>query len=208
MQHTTPTALLFACLALACSRKPTPSGTPPQPAVPSAMDQTRIEPTASPSPNSDAQATACQPTLELAELDGRRPVPLQPVMAWHQKQSMMDHLVTIQKITAALAEENWDAIASAAAQIQTSPQMQQTCQHMGAGADGFTELALDFHRRADGIGLAASKHDAKAVLNATSSTLQACTGCHGTFRQHVVDAAEWQRLTGMGHDPSMGHGQR
>jgi hypothetical protein len=80
------------------------------------------------------------------------------------------------------------------------------CEHMGAGAHGFTELALYFNRRADGISIAARNQDATAVLQATSSTLQTCTSCHATYRLEVVDAATWLARTGSMHDPSMMHG--
>jgi hypothetical protein len=151
-------------------------------------------------------SSACQPLEELASLDHRRPVPLQPMMAWHQKQNMLEHLEAIQHITDGLAREDWDEIARASARIESSPQMQQMCEHMGAGAEGFTEMALDFHRRADAIGVAARAHDGAAVLQATSNTLEACTGCHAAFRQDVVDATTWQLRTGQAHDPAMMHG--
>jgi hypothetical protein len=145
---------------------------------------------------------------EMAKLDQRAAVPLQPMMAWHQKQSMMEHLVAIQRITDGVAREDWDEVANAAALIETSPQMQQMCQHMGAGAEGFTEMALDFHRRADAIGEAARAHDGAAALHATSHTLQACTQCHASFRQEVVNAATWRARTGQAHDPALMHGMR
>lgn len=157
-------------------------------------------------PHSSPASGACQPVEELAGLDHRTPVPLQPMMAWHQKQNMMEHLVAIQRITDGLAREDWEEVASASALIESSPQMQQMCQHMGAGAQGFTEMALDFHRRADAIGVAARAHDGVAVLRATSNTLQSCTGCHAAFRQDVVSATEWQRRTGQAHDPTQRHG--
>lgn len=148
----------------------------------------------------EAPTSQCTAVAELAEMDTRRPVPLQPMMAWHQKQNMMEHLVAIQRITSGLAEENWEEIASASALIETSPQMQQMCQHMGSGAEGFTDMALDFHRRAEAIGEAARAKDSGAVLRATAHTLQACTTCHATFRQEIVDFDTWQERTS--HDPS------
>lgn len=141
----------------------------------------------------------CQPVQELAALDPRTPVPLQPMMAWHQKQNMMEHLVVIQRITDGLARDDWTEVARAAGLIESSPQMQQMCEHMGAGAEGFTELALDFHRRAQAIGQAARAHDASRALQATANTLQACTACHAAFRQDVVDLATWQARTGQAH---------
>ena len=159
-------------------------------------------PSRQPASMSSAVNTACAPVADLAALDHRRPVPLQPMMAWHQKQNMMEHLVAIERITDALAREDWSAIADASALIESSPQMQQMCQHMGAGADGFTDLALEFHRRADAIGLAAKDHDRVAVLTATARTLNACTKCHATYRQEVVDAATWQARTKEAHVPA------
>ena len=147
-------------------------------------------------------SSACAPIDELARLDHRTPVPLQPMMAWHQKQNMMEHLVAIERITDGLAREDWNEVARASALIESSPQMQDMCQHMGAGAPGFTETALDFDRRADAIGVAARARDATAVLRAMSHTLQSCTGCHAAFRQEVVSAGEWQRRTGQSHDPT------
>lgn len=131
---------------------------------------------------------ACAPIQELSALDHRRPVPLQPRMAWHQKQNMMDHLVVIQEITTALPERDWDAISASSSRFASSPGMARTCEHMGAGADGFTQLALDFHERADKIRDAARSQDADQVLRAMAQTLEACTTCHATFRQEIVPA--------------------
>ncbi|MBK8012028.1 MAG: hypothetical protein IPK13_11820 [Deltaproteobacteria bacterium] len=59
-------------------------------------------------PQPSLAAGGCQPFEELAGLDHRTPVPLQPMMAWHQKQNMMEHLVAIQRITDSLAREDWE----------------------------------------------------------------------------------------------------
>lgn len=34
------------------------------------------------------------------------------------------------------------------------------------------------------------------LLAATSTTLQACTGCHEAWRQEIVSPEAWSRLTG------------
>ena len=152
-------------------------------------------------------AGECAAIEELNKLDPRRPVPLQPMMAWHQKQNMQAHLVAIQGIIEGLTREDWEGIATASAAIESSPQLQQMCQHMGAGAEGFTAMALDFHKRADAIGVAAKAKDSRAVLAATSNTLQACTGCHAVYRQDVMDAKLWSERTGSTHEPgAMHHG--
>lgn len=141
---------------------------------------------AAPPTDASVASQECAPMVELEQLDPRTPLPLSPMMAWHQKQNMMEHLVAIQRITDGLARGDWDEIASASARIGASPEMDQTCSHMGAGAEGFTALALDFHRRADAIGVAARAQDSVEVLRATAHTLQACTTCHATYRQDIV----------------------
>ena len=181
-------AALAALFLTACQSKPTPT---------QAIEQAS---------SALASSDACQPIAELNALDPRRPVPLQPMMAWHQKQNMREHLEAIERIVDGLARENWKDIRLASARIESSPQMQQMCQHMGAGAEGFTEQALEFHRRADAIGEAARAQDAQAVLQATSKTLQSCTSCHAQFRQDVVDADTWMARTGQTHAPPMRHG--
>ncbi len=166
-------------------------------------------PDAAPGPTptpADEPTSTSAPWAALNEMDPRTPVPLQPMMAWHQKQNMQKHLVAIQGITEALSREDWDGVRLAAAEIESSPKMAMQCEHMGMGAEGFTELALEFHRRADAIALAADAKDSSAVLAATAHTLGACTTCHASYRQDVVDAADWSARTGSGHEP-MDHGQ-
>ncbi len=116
-------------------------------------------------------------------------------MAAHQKQNMREHLAAVQAIVAAIARDDMDAVATAAARIGYSESMGQMCEHMGAAAPGFTTLALAFHRTADGIGDAARRGDRAGVLSALDRTLQACVGCHAAYRQEVVDDETWKRLT-------------
>ena len=188
------TTTLLAILGIACQRQP--ASTVAVESEPTTRSEASIQ---------DSRSSSCAPLEQLAALDPRTPVPLQPMMAWHQKQNMLEHLVAIQRITGAVAREDWAEVASASKLIESSPRMQRMCRHMGAGADGFTELALAFHRRADRIGVAARAEDGPAVLRATAHTLEACTGCHATYRQDVVDAATWQARTGSGHAPAMTH---
>lgn len=203
-------ALLIACDS--SDSMPEPEASEPVTAAPEMTGERAVaeasEPTSQPSEGVHASATGADASAwdDLFAMDPRTPVPLQPMMAWHQKQNMMEHLVAIQRITAALAESDWDGVAEASALIESSPQMAQMCNHMGAGAPGFTELALEFHRRADGIAVAAAAEDTAGVLRATSHTLEACTSCHSAFRQDVVDAATWAERTGAMHDPTMHHG--
>jgi cytochrome c556 len=129
-------------------------------------------------------------------MDTRVPVPLLPMMANHQKQNMREHLVAVQAIVGAVGTKDFDAIARAAAKIGYSDQMGQMCNHMGAGAPGFTEQALRFHHTADKISEAARGRDMPRVLTALSDTLATCTGCHSVFKQQVVDESTWASLAG------------
>ena len=71
-------------------------------------------PTADPAPGTG-------PWDQLATLDGRKPVPLLPVMALHQKNEMQGHLAAIQGILAGLAAHDFDAVARSAKAIGSSP---------------------------------------------------------------------------------------
>jgi len=132
----------------------------------------------------------------LDSMDTRVPVPLLPVMANHQKQNMRDHLTAVQAIVTAVGAKDYDAMSRAAGRIGYSEQMGQMCNHMGAGAPGFTEQALHFHHTADKISEAAKRRDMPAVLSALGETLATCTGCHAVFKQKIVDENTWASLTG------------
>jgi hypothetical protein len=131
----------------------------------------------------------------LDSLDDRTKVPLLPMMAHHQRVNMRDHLTAVQEIVAAAATSDFAAIEKAAGRIGYSEQMGAMCTHMGAGAPGFTDLALEFHRTADTIGAAAKQKDSTEVLAALGRTLAKCTGCHARFKQEVVDEATFRSLT-------------
>jgi uncharacterized protein involved in copper resistance len=189
-------ALTAIVLIASCDRAEAPVEAQTTPSAESVVDaaaEQGSEP--SPPPETSPETANMDPHEALAELDHRTPVPLQPMMAWHQKQNMMDHLVAIQEINSGVAVEEWSKVEAAATRIGSSPQMRTMCEHMGKGADGFTELALEFHSRADTIAEAARAKDASAVMKATGHTLEACTSCHAAYRQDVVSASEWIRRT-------------
>jgi hypothetical protein len=148
-----------------------------------------------PANTADAPPTACAAQATLEQLDTRVAVPLLPMMANHQKRNMRDHLLAVQEIVVAAGRDDFSAVETAVGRIGYSPQMGQMCTHMGAATPGFTEQALAFHRTADTIASAARQHDRTAVMRALGTTLQACTGCHETFRQRVVDQTTWSQLT-------------
>jgi len=159
---TRPAFALLALLSLFGCRHREAAATPPSPA-----------------PNGGPSA--------LDEMDTRTPVPLLPMMANHQKQNMRDHLVAVQQIVQGLATNDFDAIEKAAKRIGYSEEMGQMCTHMGAGAPGFTEQAIRFHRTADRIAEAARENDRSKALGELGTTLQTCTACHAVWKQRVVD---------------------
>ena len=137
---------------------------------------------------------APNPLTTLEQMDRRSPLPLLPMMAHHQKQNMRDHLAAVQEVVAALALEQFAEVERAAKRLGFTEQMGQMCTHMGAGAPGFSERAVAFHRTADGIVTAARAKDGVGVLKELGATLEACTSCHAAWKQQVVDDATWQRL--------------
>jgi hypothetical protein len=153
-------------------------------------------PVGSSSPRPATSTPRDVPQAALDELDQRTAVPLLPMMANHQKQNMRDHLLAVQEIVTAVAVDDFSAAERAAGRMGFSEPMAQMCTHMGAGAAGFTERALEFHHTADTIAVAARAHDHAAVAAALGKTLSACTGCHAAFKQQIVDEATWTELTG------------
>jgi cytochrome c556 len=134
------------------------------------------------------------PMMSTSGTDARQPLPLTAMMAAHQKQNMREHLAAVQAIVAAIARDDLEGVAKAAAALGYSQAMGQMCEHMGAAAPGFTPMALDFHHTADTIGDAARRGDRAAVLTALGGTLQTCVACHAAYRQEIVDEETWQRL--------------
>lgn len=127
--------------------------------------------------------------------DERKPLPLLPMMAEHQKLQMRGHLQAVNEIVAALAKDDFAGVAAASKKIGYSDADAQMCTHMGAGAPGFTSTAITFHKTADTIGVAAQKRDRAGVLAALGATLGTCVGCHAAYKQQVVDEATWNQLT-------------
>jgi hypothetical protein len=144
------------------------------------------EPPAAPSRSAIAPASPASAAEELDRLDQRQPLPLLPMMANHQKQNMREHLTVVQQVVAATATRDFAQVAQAAQRIGYSETMGQMCEHMGAGAPGFTEQALAFHHSADRIVDAAKREDSAAVLGALGETLATCTACHAAYKQKLV----------------------
>jgi hypothetical protein len=150
---------------------------------------------ATPADSANAVASMYAGQQALDHMDTRAPVPLLPMMANHQKQNMRDHLVAVQEIVGGLARNDFGAIEGASKRIGYSEQMGAMCSHMGAGAPGFTDQAIAFHKTADTIADAARSRDRDAVISALGATLGTCTGCHATWKQRIVDETAWSQVT-------------
>ena len=137
---------------------------------------------------------ACEAKKAAEAMDSRTPVPLVPMMAAHQKEQMRGHLEAVQGVVDALARNDLPAVEEAARKMGYTEAMGMMCQHMGAGAPGFTEQALKFHHTADKLADSAHQKDRAAVLKNLQATLQTCTACHATYRQNVVDQATYDAL--------------
>jgi len=142
-----------------------------------------------------AEPTA-SPQEALDQLDPRKPLPLLPMMANHQKANMRDHLQAVQEIIAGLPNNDFAAIERASSRMGFSEKTAKMCQHMGLGAPGFTEMGVNFHKTADTIGEAARARNADGVLRALGRTLAACTNCHASYKQQVVDSTMFSKLGG------------
>lgn len=156
-------------------------------------------------PSGASSVTEASADDRLRSIDKRQSVPLLPMMANHQKQNMRDHLNAVQAIIAGLAVGDFPAIERASHRLGFSEQTGQMCTHMGLGAPGFSEQAIEFHQTADRIAVSAAKADAQGVTRDLAATLALCTGCHARWKQQVVDEKMWQQLTGT-QDPSRAHG--
>jgi hypothetical protein len=154
---------------------------------------------ASARPTTASAATVAEPSADdrLRSIDQRQSVPLLPAMANHQKQNMRDHLNAVQAIIAGLAIGDFPAIEQASHRLGFSEQTGQMCTHMGLGAPGFSEQAIEFHQTADRIAASAVKGDAEGVTRDLAATLALCTGCHARWKQQVVDEKMWSQLTGV-----------
>src|SRR3954464_6671148 len=100
-------SLIFMAFLLSCQAQADPPQAPKQALTSS--------PSSASAPASSARPSGAQQALD--RLDARAPVPLLPMMANHQKQSMRDHLTAVQQIVAAAASNDFATIEKAAARL-------------------------------------------------------------------------------------------
>lgn len=125
------------------------------------------------------------PALALAQAPAaeREAVPLDPAEREFVLAEMRDFLAMIEKVSAALARRDFDAVAAA-----TRP--------LGAGGEKgrmppqiakklpprFRALARGTHEQLDVIAADAARRDAGHTLEQTSRLLAGCNACHAAYR--------------------------
>ncbi|MBL4685540.1 MAG: cytochrome c [Nannocystaceae bacterium] len=133
--------------------------------------------------NSSRAAQAAQ--AELARLDTRTPYPMTASKTWDHKQKMMGFSAAIARSLQAAANDDWEGVATASSPLGTKPRQEANCDNVWGVETGIDAMALDFRCRANKIAEAADTADHRAVLRATSETLNACNTCHAAFRSEL-----------------------
>lgn len=148
-----------------------------------------------------------RPAVSDDMVEERRPLPLLPMMAEHQKQMMRDHLGAVQEIVTALSLDRFDAVQQAASRLGYTEEAGRVCRRIGAASPAFTAQALAFHHLADGILAAARERSRDRVLVELSTTLQACRACHAHWKQEIVDQSTWDHLASTSEAAGQAHEQ-
>ena len=118
----------------------------------------------------------CFSASALAE-DSRTPVPLDPVEREHVLGEMRGFLTLVEKAAAALARNDFDALAA----------LRPAAERMPPGIaqklpPAFRKLAMSTHQQIDTLTVDAAKRDARHSLEQTSRLLQTCNACHAAYR--------------------------
>ena len=109
--------------------------------------------------------------------DSRTVVPLDAAERDHVLAEMRGFLSLIEKSTAALARNDFDALAA----LRPAPErMPPGIAQKLPGA--FRKLAMSTHQQIDTLAADAAKRDARHSLEQISRLLQTCNACHATYR--------------------------
>ena len=120
--------------------------------------------------------------------DTRRAVHFPRALREHTLASMRDHLLTLQKIQAALAKQDYDLVGELAEQhlglsSMASDDADEVAKYMPMG---MRQAGMAMHRSASRLALAAGNAgatgDVKPVLEALSVVTANCVACHADYR--------------------------
>ncbi len=97
----------------------------------------------------------------------------------------------MQKVTGAIAKEDWPAITLLATQIaqHAEPPPQEKVQiitWLGPQAGKFRGFDSQSHQSAMAMAQSASQHDGAGVIDAFAKVQSACMGCHQAFRKDYL----------------------
>jgi len=121
-----------------------------------------------------------------AEQDTRRKVDMPPPMQSHMLTNMRDHLAALAEMHRLISQDRWDDAADA---VESRLGMSSMGRH-GAGHMGrfmppaMREYGAGMHRAASRLARALQAEDFDQMQTSLADTLEACDGCHSTFRIH------------------------
>lgn len=98
----------------------------------------------------------------------------------------------MQRVTGAIALEDWPKVAEAALRIADHPrppvaERLSIIGFIGSKAGVFKEYDQQVHEAARSLSEAARRQDGTAVIQAFAQTQINCLGCHQSFRQPILD---------------------
>jgi hypothetical protein len=135
-------------------------------------------------PSTDTEAGESPTTL-----DPRISLNLTPVVQEVLKQTMREHLESLQTIMAALAQENYQR-ASAIAHEELGFQKHHQVMQRERGTTfpkKYQDLAIAHHQAAEDLAGAISSHEMRPILQHLDRTIHACVECHQAYKVNSVD---------------------
>lgn len=131
-----------------------------------------------------------QPQGGMTMVDNRTLVHFPEMLRVHTLANMRDHLLTLGRIQAALANKEYDKASEIAEQRLGMTSMKLHGAHEVAKymPEGMRELGTAMHRSASRFAVIASNAavsgDVKPALTALSRVTQSCVACHSSYRLH------------------------
>lgn len=122
--------------------------------------------------------------------DARTLVQLPPMMRDHMMANMRDHLLTLEKVSALLAEKKFD---EASELVENRLGMSSLAAHGAAHMAPFMpqpmqDIGTAMHKAASRFAIAAqdagAKGDVGPLFSSLSAVMQNCVACHTSYRVH------------------------
>jgi hypothetical protein len=116
--------------------------------------------------------------------DPRISLNLEPAMQEVLKQTMQEHLQSLQTIVSALAQENYEK-ASAVAHEELGFLKHHEVMQRERGSTfpkKYQELAIAHHQAAENLAVVIPAKEMKPILRKLDQTIKACVDCHQTYK--------------------------